>query len=78
MGEHDDFGDSLSPLADQESRFGEITKDEIWTLLDCFLLASTVRDRPGVVGALRAWGILQREPFFTWMREWAGTAGESR
>jgi hypothetical protein len=78
MSEHDDFADSPSPLPEQLSWFGEITKDEIWILLDYFLVASSQRDRLGVVVALRAWGILQREPFLTWMREWASASGGSR
>ena len=75
MSEHDDFSDSPSPLPDPLYWFGEITKDEIWRLLDSFWLASRQHDRPSVVAALRAWGILQREPFLTWMREWATTGG---
>jgi len=78
MSEHDDFADSPSPVPEPLSWFGEITKDEIWTLLDSFLRASYQRDRLGVVVALQAWGILQREPFLTWIREWAGGGGGSR
>jgi len=76
MSEHDDFADSPPP--DQSYWFGEITKDEIWTLLEYFLVESYQQDRPGVVVALRAWGILQREPFLTWMREWASAGNRSR
>ena len=78
MSEHDDFANSPSPLPDQPYWFGEITKDEIWIVLDSFLQVSTKRDRLGVVVALRAWGILQREPFLTWMREWASAGDRSR
>ena len=78
MSEHDDFADSPSPLPEQSYWFGEITKDEIWTLLDSLLRASFQLDRRGVVLALQAWGILQREPFLTWMREWASVEGGSR
>jgi hypothetical protein len=73
MSEHDDFADSPSPRPDPFYLFGEITKDEIWKLLDSFWLASSQRDRLSVVAALRAWGIIQREPFVTWMREWASS-----
>jgi hypothetical protein len=78
MSEQDDFADSPSPLSGPPYWFGEITKDEIWTLLDSFRLASSQRDRVSVVVALRAWGILQREPFLTWMREWASVDGGAR
>jgi hypothetical protein len=71
-----DFPDyALDPSA---SMFGEVTKDEIWSLLDMFWLASYHRERKDVLVALNGWGILQREPFFTWMREWAGSHGRSR
>ncbi len=76
MSEQDDFGNSPS-LPDSSYWFGEITKDEIWILLDSFRLASAQRDRLAVVVALRAWGILQREPFLTWMREWASVGDQS-
>ena len=71
-----DFPDHV--LDPSVSIFGEVTKDEIWSLLDMFWLASYHRERKDVLVALNGWGILQREPFFTWMREWAGSHGRTR
>jgi hypothetical protein len=71
-----DFPDSMPDPS--TSMFGELTKDEIWSLLDMFWLASYHRERRDVLQALYGWGILQREPFFTWMRDWAGSHGRSR
>ena len=78
MSDHDKFANSPSPPPDPRYWFGEITKEEIWIVLDSFLRVSAQPDRPGVVVALRAWGILQREPFLTWMREWASAGNRSR
>jgi hypothetical protein len=78
---NDDSGSHETPdhvFDMSESMFGEVTKDEIWSILDMFWLASYHRERKDVLVALYGWGILEREPFFTWMREWAGSHSRSR
>jgi hypothetical protein len=50
----------------------EITREEVYCLLNALWLVSGHTDRSLVGFDLRRQGILQREPFLTWTREWAG------
>ena len=50
----------------------EITREEVYCLLNALWLVSGYTDRSLVGFDLRRQGILQREPFLTWTREWAG------
>ena len=50
----------------------EITRDEVFCLLNALWLVSGHTDRSLVGFDLRRQGILQREPFLTWTREWSG------
>ena len=52
----------------------EIAKDEVYSLLNSLWLVSGRTDKLLVGQALRQLGILQREPFLSWIREWAAGA----
>jgi hypothetical protein len=52
----------------------EIAKQEVYSLLNALWLVSGRTDKSLVGQDLRRMGILQREPFLSWTREWAAGA----
>jgi hypothetical protein len=51
----------------------EIAKEEVYSLLNALWLVSGRTDKSLVGQGLRQLGILQREPFLSWTRDWAGS-----
>jgi hypothetical protein len=59
----------LSPIG---YTYAEITKEEIFAICNALQLVSGSTERASVGFDLKRMFILQREPFLTWVREWAG------
>jgi hypothetical protein len=52
----------------------EIAKQEVYSLLNALWLVSGRADKSLIGQDLRRLGILQREPFLSWARDWAAGA----